>query len=106
MIYGRDCLFGLQFFMVTPQLKKERQFCISCVEPHRMDPNKVKEVVFVPGTSCCPTISFSHFPRENVVFIVRFSNGKGRLTNGVCLVVPKSDCLTPVWVKQAPRRPL
>ena len=59
---------------------------------------KVKEPVFVPGTSCCTTISFSHFPHENVVFIVGFI--------GVCLVVPKSDCLTQVWVKEAPRGPV
>ena len=67
---------------------------------------KVKEPIFVPGTSCCTTISFSHVPHENLVFIVGFSNTKGCLTIGVCLVAPKSDCLTQVWVKQAPRGPL
>ena len=64
--------------------------------------SKVKEPVFVPGTSCCTTISFSHFSHENLLFIVGFSNTKGYLTIGVCLVAPKSDCLTQVWVKQAP----
>ena len=59
----------------------------------------------MPGTSCCTTISFSNFPHENVVFIVGISNTKGYLTIGVCLVAPKSNCLTQVWVKQAPRGP-
>ena len=68
--------------------------------------SKVKELVFVPGTSCCTTVSFSHFPHENLVSIAEFSNTKGCLTIGVCLVAPKSDCLTQVWVKQAPKRPL
>ena len=67
---------------------------------------KVKKLVFVPRTSCCTTIRVSHFPHENVVFIVGFSNGKGWLTIGVCLVVPKSDCLTQVWVKEAPGGPV
>ena len=39
--------------------------------------SKVKEPVFVPGTSCCTTISFSHLPHEYLVFIVGFSNSKG-----------------------------
>ena len=67
---------------------------------------KVKELVFVPGTSWCTTIRFSHLRHENVVSIVGVSNAKGWLTIGVCLVVPESDCLTQVWVKQAPRGPL
>ena len=40
------------------------------------------------------------------MFIVGLSNTKGYLTIGVCLVAPKSNCLTQVWVKQAPRGPL
>ena len=40
------------------------------------------------------------------MFTVGFSNAKGWLTIGVCLVVPQANCLTQVWLKQAPRRPL
>ena len=68
--------------------------------------SKVREPVFVPGTSCCTTIGFSHFPHEHLVFIVGFSNTKGYLTIGVCLVAPNSNCLTQFWVKQAPGGPL
>ena len=67
---------------------------------------EVKEPVVVQGTSCCTTLSFSHFPDENVLFIVGFRNHRGSLTIGVCLDVPKSYCLTQGCVKQGPRVPI
>ena len=107
-VYQKVVPFPNSFYVQCSRIVRHSQKPLSqCVRNHytrKVTISKVKEPVFVPGTSCCTTLSFSQFPHENLVFIVGFSNTN--LTIGVCLVAPKSDCLTQVWVKQPPRGPL
>ena len=62
--------------------------------------HKVKEPVVVSGASCCTTLDFSDFLRENDLFLVGFRAHKGWPTIGICLDAPKSDCLKQVWVNR------
>ena len=83
-----------------------RDFCwVTLKNLSNKGTSKVKVPIVVRGTSCCTTLSFSHFPHDNVLFLLGFRNHKGWLTSGVCLDVPKSDCLTQFPVKQGPRGP-